>query len=241
MSTLAGKLTGFGYSHDGVDNTGSKRLTLEAADGFSPTIDAGDGDGTAVGIEASDVRVEGFTVQNFNENGITIFGSATGAEVVGNTVDTSSTDKGNGFAINTDDGGAANLLIKDNELGYGDEGSLQLNQNSGVDVTGNTISNAEGQADGTQVIGITIAGGGDITITENTISDADLGNENSRGILAGGDGNVIPGVTADTDNLDINSNSITDNDVGIALYTNSVSYSLSDNTIERNRVDTAAL
>ena len=210
-------------------------LTLKAADGASPTIDAGGGSRTRntgiVGIEATDVRVEGFTIRNFAEIGITIFPSASGAEVVDNTVDTSSANQETSFAINTDSGGADNLLIKNNELGYGLTGSLSLNQNSEVTVEGNTISDTLGTAD--QEIGIVEAGGSNITIIENTISGA-----NARGIRAGA---AIPGVTANTDNLSISSNDISDNYGGIVIDADKVDYSLDNNTFSGNEVDIAEI
>jgi hypothetical protein len=161
---------------------------------------------------------------------MTIFPGADGAEVVDNTVDTSSVNQGTSFAINTDDGGADNLLIKNNELGYGQTGSLQLNQNSEVTVEGNTISDAQGEA--TQEIGIVEAGGSNITIIENTISGA-----NARGIRAGA---AIPDVNAETNGLSINSNTITDSNVGIVIDTSEVVDSSQDNnTFDSNRVDKA--
>jgi hypothetical protein len=143
---------------------------------------------------------------------MTIFPGADGAEVVDNTVDTSSTSQSTSFAINTDDGGADNLLIKNNQLGYGEDGALQLNKNSQVTVEGNTISDAQGEGStsvpgGTS--GIIVGGGSDITITENTVSNA------SSGVFTGS--GIIPGVSAGTDNLDINSNNITDNTVGVTI------------------------
>ena len=210
-------------------------LTLEAAEGASPIIGADGGDGFAVGIQASDVRVEGFTVQNFAENGITIFGSADGAEVVDNTVDTSQATiraPGGSRAINTNDGGASNILIEGNNLGYASEAAIFITDNNNVEITGNTIDNSDDDKARPQEksTGVSIAGGTNIDISNNTISE-------------GGNGIQLLDVFDAIDDVSVISNVITDHDSGfVAKALDTISnVAVNQNNIKGNNEGLRAL
>ena len=213
MSTLAGKLTGFGYSHDGVDNTGSKRLTLEGPN--AGTDGTGDRNAEAVitqGVtidDADDVTLDGFTVERdvAGQDSVVRVGENLGANN-DRTFVTGVTVKNN--IITADPTGGADAVMN----GVGLEATVDMT------VQNNLIEKADSDNGPITGVGEFNSEITNLDISQNTI-------ETDTGVYLGGPGTVGT-LTADISDNEFN---IESDENGIAIDANT------DVTIDGNVIN----
>lgn len=212
-----------------LDNDG---LTLTSTDGSADTtIDA---DGNSINIQADDVLIEDFTIDDA-VNGVSITNGSDDAIVQNNAINDATI--GVTVAANTTD-----PVIEGNVITDCEDGIVLADESNDATIESNTITGAETTG------GIVLTDNNtDVTIYANTITDNDvpgiaiLGSDVSDGVLI--DANTITGNDPDgislqgagPTTLTISYNDISDNEEnGIIVASWNVTSSVTQNTISGN-------